>query len=228
MRLATTTAMLSNIPLFNELDTAQLEQVAQGVREISCTKGRILFNKGDKPDGFYVVLEGRIKLSFISSEGKEYIAEMFGPGQSFGEAVMFLDKQYPVCARALKDCKIIHISKSVIVSCIERNSGVSRKIIAGLCVQLIHRVQALEYLTIYSSIQKVVGYLLSEIEWAKPVNGEVDLMLSVSKATIASQLNLTPETLSRVLHKLGDEGLVRIEGKMIHICDIERLRVYNG
>lgn len=221
-------AVLSKIPLFKELSTAQLERVAQGIREISCAKGSILFNKGDKPDGFYIVIEGRIKLSFISSDGKEYIAEMFGPGQSFGEAVMFLDKPYPVCAQALKDSSILRLSKDVILSCIDQNSGFSRKVIAGLCGRLVDRIQALEYLTIYSSAQKVVGYLLREIEGDEPEDGIVDLLLSVNKATIAAQLNLTPETLSRVLNKLVNKGLVSVDGKMIHICNIRKLRTFNG
>jgi len=221
-------AILSSIPLFKELNTTQLEQVVQGVHEINCAKGGILFNKGDKPEGFYIVINGRIKLSFISNDGKECIAEMFGPGQSFGEAVMFLDKPYPVCAQALKDSSFLHLSRDVILSCIEQNSGFSRKIIAGLCGRLVDRIQALEYLTIYSSAQKVVGYLLREIEGGDPEDGIVDVLLSVNKATIAAQLNLTPETLSRVLHKLVDKGLVSVEGKMIHISNIRKLRTFNG
>lgn len=221
-------AVLSSIPLFKELSTPQLERVSQGVHEINCPKGGILFNKGEKPDGFFVVVEGRVKISFISGDGKEYIAEIFGPGQSFGEAVMFLDKPYPVCAQALKDTNLLYVSKEVMLSCIEQNSGFSRRIIAGLCTRLIDRIQALEYLTVYSSAQRVVGYLLREIECAETKNGEANLLLSVNKAMIAAQLNLTPETLSRVLHKLVDEGLVGVDGKKIHIRNIQKLRTFNA
>lgn len=221
-------AILSNVALFKELSAIQIERVAEGARKIKVAKGGVLFNKGDMPDGFFVVIQGRIKLSFISREGKEYIAEMFGSGQSFGEAVMFLDKPYPVCAQALQDTSVLHISKEVVSACIEQNSGFARKMIAGLCVRLTDRIQALEFLTVCSSMQKVIGYLLREIELTEGEHGAVDVLLSVSKATIAAQLNLTPETLSRVLHKLTDENLVSVDGKMIHVRNVQKLREFDG
>jgi len=225
-------SILANIPLFKELDSSQLAKIASGTHEITVNKGRILFNKGDPSDGFYVVVSGRIKLSFVSRDGKEFIAEIFGPNQSFGEAVMFLGKAYPVCAQALMDSTILHVPKSVVFDGVDNNSGFARRVIAGLCSRLVDRIQTLEYLTVYSSIQKVIGYLLREIELAESAKNtgrnEADVLLAVNKATLAAQLNLTPETLSRVLHKLVDEGLIRVEGKTIHICHVQKMRDFNG
>lgn len=225
-------SILANIPLFKELDSGQLAKIASATHEITVNKGRILFNKGDPSDGFYVVVSGRIKLSFVSRDGKEFIAEIFGPNQSFGEAVMFLGKAYPVCAQALMDSKILHVPKSVVFDGVDNNSGFARRVIAGLCARLVDRIQTLEYLTVYSSIQKVIGYLLREIELAESakntIHNEADVLLAVNKATLAAQLNLTPETLSRVLHKLVDEGLIRVEGKTIHICHVQKMRDFNG
>ncbi len=225
-------SILANIPLFKELDSSQLTKIASATHEITVNKGRILFNKGDPSDGFYVVVSGRIKLSFVSRDGKEFIAEIFGPNQSFGEAVMFLGKAYPVCAQALMDSKILHVPKSVVFDGVDNNAGFARRVIAGLCARLVDRIQTLEYLTVYSSIQKVIGYLLREIELAESTkntkHNEADVLLAVNKATLAAQLNLTPETLSRVLHKLVDEGLIRVEGKTIHICHVQKMRDFNG
>lgn len=227
-------SILASIPLFKALDSNQLANIASGTHEITVNKGRILFNKGDPSDGFYIVVSGRIKLSFVSRDGKEFIAEIFGPNQSFGEAVMFLGKSYPVCAQALMDSKILHVPKSIVFEGVDNNAGFARRVIAGLCARLVDRIQTLEYLTVYSSIQKVIGYLLREIELAeseksKDVNhNEADVLLAVNKATLAAQLNLTPETLSRVLHKLVDEGLIRVEGKTIHICHVQKMRDFNG
>ncbi len=225
-------SILANIPLFKELDSSQLAKIASATHEISVNKGRILFNKGDPSDGFYVVISGRIKLSFVSRDGKEFIAEIFGPNQSFGEAVMFLGKPYPVCAQTLMDSKILHVPKSVVFDGVDHNSGFARRVIAGLCARLVDRIQTLEYLTVYSSIQKVIGYLLREIELAESAKNttcnEADVLLAVNKATLAAQLNLTPETLSRVLHRLADEDLIRVEGKTIHICHVQKMRDFSG
>ena len=221
-------SILASIPLFNDLDSSQLAKVASGTYEISINKGRILFNKGDPSDGFYVVVTGRIKLSFVSRDGKEFIADIFGPHQSFGEAVMFLEKPYPVCAQALMDSTLLHVPQNILLDNIDQNPGFARRVISGLCTRLMNRAQTLEYLTVYSSVQKVIGYLLKEVELAEQLHNEADILLSVNKSTLAAQLNLTPETLSRVLHKLVDENLIRVEGKMIHICHVQKLRSFNG
>ncbi len=227
-------SLLASVPLFKELDPRQLANVASATHELAVSKGGVLFNKGDASDGFYIVVSGRMKLSFVSRDGKEFIADILGPGKSFGEAVMFLDKAYPVCAQALMDSKVLHIPQNIIFESIENNPGFSRKVIAGLCSRLVDIVQTLEYLTVYSSIQKVIGYLLREIELADsrrnqdPNRNEADILLTVNKATLAAHLNLTPETLSRVLHKLADAGLIRVEGKTIHICHVQKMRDFNG
>lgn len=220
-------SILASVPLFQELDPDELNQIAVRARKVSIGKGEMLFNKGDPANGFYVIVDGRIKLSFISRDGKEYIAEIFGPLEYFGEAVMCLGKPYPVCAHALMDTTLLHISKDVVFKNIDQTPGFARKIITGLCIRLVDRVQALEFLTIYSSLQKVIGYLLKEIEIAEPENDEADVRLPVSKATLASQLNLTPETLSRVLHKLTVEDLITVNGNAIHICHVGKLRNYS-
>jgi CRP-like cAMP-binding protein len=210
------------------MDAAQLEQLALGTHQVNLPKGGILVNKGEMPDSLFIVLEGRIKISFISREGKEYIAEIFGPGQSFGEAVLFLDKPYPVTAQALRTSIVLSVSKTVILTCIDQCPNFSRKLIGGLCVRLADRIQALEFVTVYSSVQKVVGYLLREIEFIEPKGDSTNLRLSVNKATLAAHLDLTPETLSRVLHRLVDEGLLSVEGKVIRVRNIRKLRDYNG
>ena len=221
-------SILASVPLFQELNPDEQGQIAVGTHKVSIDKGGMLFNKGDPVDGFYIIVDGRIKLSFISRDGKEYIAEIVGPLESFGEAVMCLEKPYPVCAQALMDTTLLHISKDVVFKNIDQTPDFARKIITGLCTRLVDRVQALEFLTVYSSLQKVIGYLLREIEIAKPGNEEADVLLPVNKVTLAAQLNLTPETLSRVLNKLTVEGLISVNGNAIHICHIGKLRNFSG
>ena len=84
----------------------------------------------------------------------------------------------------------------------------------------------MEVLTLYSGAQRVLGYLLQSDGVRNARAGEVSVSLPVSKAIIASHLNLTPESLSRILHGLAEEGLIRVEGKRIHIPDIEKLRMF--
>src|SRR5512146_1127017 len=106
--------ILSRLPLFAELSPAQIAQVVTGTREKRLSRGEILFHKGDMPHGMFVVIFGQIKLAFPSSQGTEKVVEVLGPRQSFGEAVMFMDRPFPVLAEALAETLLLHVAKATV------------------------------------------------------------------------------------------------------------------
>ena len=221
-------AFLSNLPLFKEMDAPELDRIATGTREVHAMRGEVLFRKGDPCDGFHLVVYGQIKLAFTSPSGVEKVVELMGPGQSFGEAVMFTERPYPVYSQALVDSMLLHIAKAVVFEEIERDPAFARKMIGGLSRRLHSLVSDLESYTLHSGMQRVIGYLLR----GEPEKGNQDAPLSValpsSKTIIASRLNLTPEHFSRILHDLMEAGLIRVEGRSVTILDLEQLRTFEG
>lgn len=215
--------LLANLPLFRQLGPGDIALLARGCREVRPQRGEIIFQKGDPSNGFYVVAHGQIKLAFPSAHGAEKVVEIIGPGQSFGEAVMFLEKPYPVFAQALVDSLLLHISKAALFAAIERDSSFARKMLAGLSIRLHNLIHDVEAYCSLSATQRVVGYLLHN-ECAGSAALEIDL--PASKQVIASRLNLTPETFSRILHHLTEAGLIQVEGRHISIPDVQALRRY--
>lgn len=218
--------LLAHVPLLEGAAPAELARFARGVREQSVEKGSILFNRGDPCSGFHLVLSGQVKLAFTSAEGQEKVIEIIRPGQSFGEAVMFMDKPYFVMAQALTDCRMLHISKNVVFEEMDHDPMFCRRIIAGLSRRLHHLIADVETYSLQSGRERIVGYLLREEESAGEPHsdGRVSVKLPTSKGTIASRLNLTQEHFSRILHELSEAGLIHVEGRTIHILDLERLR----
>ena len=101
--------LLSRMPLFSALSPEDLAHMAAASREKRLQKGERLFQRGEHPKGFFLVVWGQIKLAFTSAQGNEKVVEILGPLQSFGEAVMFLDQPYPVLGEALSDTLLLHI-----------------------------------------------------------------------------------------------------------------------
>src|ERR1035437_2253588 len=114
-------ALLSHVPLFNGLEAPEIARIARGTREINAARGDILFNKGDQSSGFHLIVYGQVKLAFTSAQGGEKVVDILSQGQSFGEAVMFMDKPYMVYAQALADSLLLHISKKVILDELEKD-----------------------------------------------------------------------------------------------------------
>lgn len=220
-------SFLANLPLFKELGAEEIERISTGARTLHAGRGETLFRKGDPSDGFYTVVFGQIKLAFHSANGAEKVVDLLGPNQTFGEAVMFMERPYPVYAQALADSLLVHVSKNAVFEEIDRDPVFARKMIGGLARRLHGLVSDLEAYTLHSGTQRVLGYLLRGIP-ENESGDQVEISLPTSKSVLASRLNLTPEHFSRILHDLTELGLIRVEGRSIRILDAERLRHHEG
>ena len=213
-------AFLANLPMFGDMSAAELDRVAQRTVHASLEKGQALFQCGDPCTGFHVVVYGQIKLGFMSPQGSEKVVEIVRAGQSFGEALMFLDKPYIVFAQALCDSMVLHVAKDAVVDEIRRDAAFALRMLAGLSRRVHGLVRDVEAYTLRSSHERVIGYLLADADDA----GTAEVQLTPGKSVIASRLNMTPEHFSRILHELAVAGLIRVNGRAIRIPDLRRLR----
>jgi CRP-like cAMP-binding protein len=221
-----TQAFLSKLPLFMEAGEDALARIAAGTIELRVPKGQMICKRGDPCEGLHAVVYGQVKLAFVSPQGSEKVVDIVGPGQSFGEALMFTERPYPVYAQALVDSMLLHVSTSAIDAEIARDPRFARRMIAGLSQRLHGLVSDVEAYTLRSAMQRVIGYLLRDLDAQAPGAGPVTVTLETGKGVIASRLNLTPEHFSRVLAELSHEGLISVHGAHIEILDPVRIRTF--
>ena len=221
-------ALLSHLPLFNGLAPEEIARIAASARESQAAKGDILFHKGDPCTGFHLLVYGQIKLAFTSSQGNEKVVEIISQGQSFGEAIMFMDKPYIVFAQALSDSLLLHIPKAVIYAELERDPRLCRKMLAGMAVRLHQLMNDVESYSLRSGKQRIIGYLLRDIPEDTTADNDIAVTLPTSKGIIASRLNLTQEHFSRILHELSELGLIVVKGRKICIPDVAALRLHDS
>ena len=217
-----TRAFLANLPIFSEMGAAELDRIAAATVPLYFDKGQSIVQCGDACSGFHLVVYGQVKLAFTSPQGVEKVLEIVRPGQSFGEALMFLDKPYIVFAQALADSMLLHVARHAVFEELGP-SGFARRMIAGLAQRLHGLVRDVEAYTLRSSHERVIGYLLAEAPDGA-AGGAAELRLTPGKSVIASRLNMTPEHFSRILHELGSAGLIEIQGRTVRIPDLARLR----
>lgn len=221
-------AALRNVPLFREMDEKHMQRISRQAHFIALEKDQFVFHKGDACKGFYITMQGNIKISFLSMEGKEHVARIVGPGQTFAEAMAFLNKPSPATVQAMTPAKVLFLPSEAIFECISEDPACARSMLAALSRRLHLLVTELESVTLNSSLQRVIGYLLqARNDVTQKEKGE-GIMLQASKSVIAAHLNLTPETFSRVLHSLCSEGLISIEGRKIYVHDIEKIRAFGS
>jgi len=219
-----TQAFLANLPLFRELSAEEIDRIALGTSEHHVPRGGVVVNKGDPVEGFHLVVYGQIKLALTTPQGDEKVVEIIGPGFSFGEALMFVGKPYIVTATALADSLLLHVKRETVFEELARDPLFARKMLAGLSRKLHGLVSDLESVTLKTGRERVIGYLMRQEGAGDEADAPYSVSLPVSKAIVASRLNLTPEHFSRILHELAASGLIEVDGRDIRIADPRRLR----
>jgi len=212
---------LSTFYMFSELQPEQISQLANGTKYQQVARGETLFNRGDRAHGFYLLLEGQVKLGVISPQGDEKVIGLIQPGQSFGEAVLFLERSFPIYAQATLDSSLLLITRDAIFDILDNDVTVVRRMLAGISARNRQLVSDIETISLQNSTQRLIGYLL-QISAESPDPSRVQL--PANKLTIASMLNIVPETFSRVMLRLNNAGLIEVNGKEIVITDVEGLR----
>ena len=218
-----TQAFLANLAMFSEMSREELDRVAAATLPIYADKGEAVVHCGDPCTGFHVVVYGQVKLGFTSAQGIEKVIEIVRPGETFGEALMFLDQPYIVSGHALSDSLLLHVAKHAVLAELEHDAGFARRLLSGLALRVHGLVRDVEAYTLRSGQERVIGYLLADAP--AQVNGHpVEVLLAPGKSVIASRLNMTPEHFSRILHDLSAEGLIVVNGRSVRIPDLDSLR----
>lgn len=215
---------LRNLPLFRELDLAELETICAATDEQRVAAGTALFRRGDPCDGFYVIVFGRVKLALLAPARAEKVVEILGPGQSFGEPVMFLGKAHMLYAEVIAESLLLYIRSDAILDAIARNPELARRMLDAMSERLYRMVADIEAYTLKSATERVAGYLLASLPDEAGAGGPADVVLAASKSVLASRLSITREHFSRILHELSQAGLIRVSGRSIRILDPAALR----
>ncbi len=216
---------LHHVPLFDKLSDHELSMIRGIGRVREVEKDRVVFLEGDPFAGFYIVLQGLIKIYKLSSEGNETILHILNQYRSFAEAPMFTNSNvYPACAQAIEDSTLFHIPKVEFRRLMEDNSSLAIKISETFAVRLMELNKKFGQLSLGVE-GKLARYILAEIDSNSAVKKtDPFFVLTISKKDLAAQLSIAVETLSRTLRKLKDQKIIRESSKRIFVLDMKRLR----
>ncbi|OGQ98570.1 MAG: transcriptional regulator [Deltaproteobacteria bacterium RIFOXYD12_FULL_55_16] len=213
-------SFLKQIPLFAGLTAEQYDELAMIITLQDYRRGQGIFAEGDEGTGFYVVMEGLVKIYKLSIEGKEQILHIFGPGEPFAEAAVFIGSTFPAHALALEKSRTIFIPRRAFIELIQTNPALAMNMLAALSMRLKKFAHLIEDL----SLKEVPGRVAAHLLYLSGQQGDSDTVkLNIGKAQLASLLGTIPETLSRILTKLGKQGLISSEGPQITILDRDGL-----
>lgn len=200
---------LQHFFLFKNLSSSQLEDIARASFLVRLKRGETLFCQGDDAVAFFAIAVGKIAVSRTSGTGAEQIIHILKEYEFIAEAAIFGLGKYPANAKALIDSTIIKIPKQFFVDYIMNHPQVSLGIMAGYSQRLREFVMMIEYLSLDDVKLRLLKYMQRN---GRPSENGVEVHLGMTKKEWAGLLGTTPESLSRNLKKLKDDGLLKEQG----------------
>jgi CRP-like cAMP-binding protein len=210
---------LRKTPLLSRLTEAQLERVRTRAVQRRLDEGELLFSQGTPAERFYLVQAGQIRLFRLAPDGSEKVIEIVSPGQTFAEALMFLQApRYPVSAAALEPARLIAIDAADFAAMLRGSVDTCFLVMGALSQRLRALIGEIDVLTLHSAKSRVARWLLAHC----PADRRA-LLLDIPKSVLASRLSIKPETFSRVTRQLTDDGVISVHGAHVTILDREAL-----
>jgi CRP/FNR family transcriptional regulator, cyclic AMP receptor protein len=200
--------LTARYPFPARLSSHHLERLRAAGTARLYRKGAILFKEGERPEGVYVVAEGRVKLSVNSAQGKVLVLGFFGPGTVLGLAGTILGRAHAATAEALKPTAAVFVARSELAREMRGDAKAARQVaelMSEACYFLLTRMAAVELSE--SARQKLARCLLGLL--AHHANHEgVPVQLELNQETIAQMVGLSRETVSRLLSQFRRKGVL--------------------
>jgi CRP/FNR family transcriptional regulator len=202
-----------DVQLFSKLSDGNLEQLRDRAIIKTATKESIVFYEGDISDYVYTLLEGTIKLYKTSPKGTQIQINRFDAPAVIGEYACFEQVPFPATCEFVTDGKIAKIPTSFVFEALNDESF-ALEMIKSLTSKIMILSSLVHKETIFSSDAKVAKILMENVE----------VFYKLKHNEIAAILNITPETLSRILKKFNTQGFIEgLKDKHIVVLDPEAL-----
>ena len=203
-------AILKQIPLFENISDESREALADICLTKTVRKKEILFFEGDKGLSVYILVRGNIQLYKATPDGRETVIKVVKPGEMFAEVILFEKTAYPVNAVALTDGTLFMISRHQF-TCLLEDRAFRDDFFRNLMQKLRFLADQIRQLTQHDVEERLFMFLEEQF------GREEEIPMTLSKKDVAAAVGATPETLSRLLNRLKQEGKLTWEDRRISI-----------
>jgi len=204
---------LKKIYLFESLNEEEIKDIENISTIIKLNKDNILFYEGDESKYLYILLSGEIKLYKVMPQDRELVLKYFYNNEIIAEVANFEEIAYPATAQATKECEVLRIDFASFKKQILNNTELSFMIMKSLIKKIRNLENVVSMNLVQDTKQRVASYIYKNS----------DSFFKTKNIKIAETLNMSPETLSRILRVFKDEKIIDTKNKTI---DIKLLKTY--
>ncbi len=217
--------VLERVSIFEELDPRTLEQLGSMFRGRSYDPGELVFRRGDEGNSMMVVVSGQVKMTSLSSDGRELIINMMGPGEVFGELALLDGHPRSTDAVTVEKSKILSLERRDFVPYLESNRQFTQSVIQLLC----SRVRRTTMMTEGALFEDLAIRLLNQVlawttAYGERQGSKIIVRHGLTQREIGESIGMTRESVNKQLSHWRRLGLLEVRGRSLVILDLEGLR----
>lgn len=192
--------------------------------EVHFEEGKTIYEEGSRPNTIYLILKGLVKCHRMDDEGKELITTIYREDDFLGFTSFFDNLPYQESSTAMGKVALAGISKDKLKEILKKNNNISLELIE-LFTENISVIKGQLLQMAYSSVRKKTARTL--LQFAEIMHRNTEDPIKISRNDLASVAGVATESLIRTLSGFKKEGLIEIEGRNIHIKELNALRYVN-
>lgn len=209
--------------LWRAADDDAVADLASHARVESVARGRVLASEGDIPDRLGVVVAGKVKIYHLGADGRELTFETVTSGEPIGAVAALAGSRYPATVEAATDATIAWLPRETLFELIESQPSVARSLVADLARRVVNFTEVATTLSM-DVPSRVAGFLFQRaLAGGHTTSDGLVVGLGMTKGELAAALGTVPETLSRALARLRDDGVLEVRGREVVVKDVGAL-----
>jgi CRP/FNR family transcriptional regulator, nitrogen oxide reductase regulator len=202
-------ALLRDVEIFAGLDERALEDVLRAAHRRRVAKGETAFRQDEEALSFYVLVDGRLKVTQVTAEGQQIVVRFIGPGEMFGCVAVFGGRHYPGTATAVENCRMIGFTKGAMQHLMERHPRLAMNTLGTVGVRLQETQTRLRELSTERVERRIAHALIRLAERAgRRVASGIKFDFPISRQDVAEMSGTTLHTVSRTLSAWEEQGIV--------------------
>jgi len=206
---------LRSIPLFSQLRESDLWRLREATVSRSYPKDSIILFEGEQAEALYVVLSGRVKVVYVSEDGREVILGTRDNGDFFGETALLDELPNPAHVIAMQDTELLVLRREEFRRCLAEMPGMSLGLLRVLSRRLRSQDDTIRGLVLLDVRGRVARLILDLAER----NDGSAVPKGITHNLIAQMVGASRETVSRTLRELTTEGLLEVTGRRIAVAN---------
>jgi CRP/FNR family transcriptional regulator, cyclic AMP receptor protein len=206
--------LLRTVPIFSELTDDDIASLSRLAARRRIPKDTVVFFENEEGDFFFMILEGRIKVTILGDDGREVILSVLGAGDFFGEMALLDNEPRSATAIAIEETELLSLHRVDFQAVLTDNRSITVALIKSLTARLRranHQISTLALLDVYGRVARVIAEMARD-EGRRLRDGRIAFRRATHQE-IANRIGTTRETVTRMLKDLERQGLIHVEGR---------------